>query len=83
MMPVRACQRGGGSPGRTSPTSPAILPAPATRGASGGPPAGLPGEAPGYCGRRRAADELGVEDPEGEFRRWLEEGSVGRGGAGA
>jgi len=29
--------------------------------------------AAGIHSRRRAADELGVEDPEGEFRRWLEE----------
>jgi YD repeat-containing protein len=29
--------------------------------------------ASGIHSRRRAADELGVEDPEGEFRRWLEE----------
>jgi hypothetical protein len=27
----------------------------------------------GIHSRRRAADELGVEDPEVEFRRWLEE----------
>jgi hypothetical protein len=27
----------------------------------------------GIHSRRRAADELGVEDPEAEFRRWLEE----------
>ena len=27
----------------------------------------------GIHSRRRAADALGVEDPEGEFRRWLEE----------
>ena len=27
----------------------------------------------GIHSRRRAADELGVEDPEGEFRRWLAE----------
>jgi hypothetical protein len=27
----------------------------------------------GIHSRRRAADELGVEDPEGEFRRWLDE----------
>jgi hypothetical protein len=38
--------------------------------------------AAGIHSRRRAADELGVEDPEGEFRRWLEEeGSVRRDGA--
>lgn len=38
--------------------------------------------ASGIHSRRRAADELGVEDPEQEFRRWLEEqGAVG-GGAG-
>jgi hypothetical protein len=36
----------------------------------------------GIHSRRRAADELGVEDPEGEFKRWLEEeGSVGGDGA--
>jgi hypothetical protein len=29
--------------------------------------------AAGIHSRRRAADELGVEDVEGEFRRWLEE----------
>jgi hypothetical protein len=29
--------------------------------------------AAGIHSRRRAADELGVEDPEGEFRRWLAE----------
>jgi hypothetical protein len=27
----------------------------------------------GIHSRRRAADELGVEDPEGEFRRWIDE----------
>jgi hypothetical protein len=27
----------------------------------------------GIHSRRRAADELGVEDPETEFTRWLEE----------
>ena len=27
----------------------------------------------GIHSRRRAADNLGVEDPEAEFRRWLEE----------
>jgi hypothetical protein len=27
----------------------------------------------GIHSRRRAADELGVEDPEQEFQRWLEE----------
>jgi hypothetical protein len=27
----------------------------------------------GIHSRRRAADELGVEDPEGELRRWQEE----------
>jgi len=33
----------------------------------------------GIHSRRRAADELGVEDPESEFKRWLEEeGNVGR-----
>jgi len=37
--------------------------------------------ASGIHSRRRAADELGVEDPEGEFRRWLEEQrEVGAGG---
>ncbi|MEX2245734.1 MAG: phage portal protein [Dehalococcoidia bacterium] len=30
----------------------------------------------GIHSRRRAADELGVADPEGEFRRWLEERSL-------
>ena len=39
----------------------------------------------GIHSRRRAADELGVEDPELEFRRWLEEqraaGAAGGGGA--
>ncbi len=40
--------------------------------------------AAGIHSRRRAADELGVEDPESEFKRWLEEeGSAGREGAGA
>jgi hypothetical protein len=29
--------------------------------------------AAGIHSRRRAADELGVEDPETEFARWLEE----------
>ncbi len=29
--------------------------------------------ASGIHSRRRAADELGVEDPEAEFRRWLAE----------
>ena len=29
--------------------------------------------AAGIHSRRRAADELGVEDPELEWRRWLEE----------
>ena len=29
--------------------------------------------ATGIHSRRRAADNLGVEDPEVEFRRWLEE----------
>ena len=34
----------------------------------------------GIHSRRRAADELGVEDPEGEFRRWLaEQRDVGAG----
>jgi hypothetical protein len=32
--------------------------------------------AAGIHSRRRAADELGVEDPELEFRRWLEEEEV-------
>jgi hypothetical protein len=27
---------------------------------------------------RRAADEIGVQDPDSEWRRWLEEGMVGR-----
>lgn len=27
----------------------------------------------GIHSRRRAADELGVEDPDTEFQRWLEE----------
>lgn len=40
--------------------------------------------AAGIHSRRRAADELGVEDPETEFRRWLEErrmeGEVAEGG---
>jgi hypothetical protein len=37
----------------------------------------------GIHSRRRAADTLGVEDPEGEFRRWLEEqGSIGDGAVG-
>ena len=37
--------------------------------------------AAGIHSRRRAADELGVEDPEGEFRRWLaEERDAGVGG---
>jgi hypothetical protein len=37
----------------------------------------------GIHSRRRAADELGVEDPESEFKRWLEEeGSMTRDGAG-
>jgi hypothetical protein len=35
----------------------------------------------GIHSRRRAADELGVEDPEGEFRRWLEEEGMAREGA--
>jgi hypothetical protein len=29
--------------------------------------------AAGIHSRRRAADELGVQDPETEFERWLEE----------
>jgi hypothetical protein len=36
--------------------------------------------AAGIHSRRRAADELGVEDPEGEFRRWLEEQRLDAGG---
>jgi hypothetical protein len=36
--------------------------------------------AAGIHSRRRAADELGVEDPEGEFRRWLEEQRLEAGG---
>lgn len=36
--------------------------------------------ASGIHSRRRAADELGVEDPETEFRRWLEEDAAVRGG---
>jgi hypothetical protein len=36
----------------------------------------------GIHSRRRAADELGVEDPEGEFKRWLEEEWSVRDGAG-
>jgi hypothetical protein len=35
----------------------------------------------GIHSRRRAADELGVEDPDGEFRRWLEEEGMARDGA--
>jgi hypothetical protein len=35
--------------------------------------------ASGIHSRRRAADELGVEDPELEFRRWLEEREMGAG----
>ena len=35
----------------------------------------------GIHSRRRAADELGVEDPDQEFRRWLEEQKVVGGGA--
>lgn len=34
----------------------------------------------GIHSRRRAADELGVEDPESEFRRWLEERGMEAGG---
>ena len=38
--------------------------------------------AAGIHSRRRAADELGVEDPETEFARWLaEEGERGKGEA--
>ena len=33
----------------------------------------------GIHSRGRAADELGVEDPEGQFRRWLEERAMGEG----
>jgi hypothetical protein len=36
--------------------------------------------AAGIHSRRRAADELGVEDPELEFRRWLEEQGLAGGG---
>jgi hypothetical protein len=36
--------------------------------------------ASGIHSRRRAADELGVEDPELEFRRWLEERALETGG---
>ncbi len=36
--------------------------------------------AAGIHSRRRAADELGVEDPEGEFRRWVEEQRLESGG---
>jgi hypothetical protein len=36
--------------------------------------------AAGIHSRRRAADELGVEDPEGEFRRWVEEQGLAAGG---
>jgi len=36
--------------------------------------------ASGIHSRRRAADELGVEDPELEFRRWLEERALEAGG---
>jgi hypothetical protein len=40
--------------------------------------------AAGIHSRRRAADELGVADPDAEFSRWLEEEqSVGAGGKGA
>jgi hypothetical protein len=35
--------------------------------------------AAGIHSRRRAADELGVEDPEGEYRRWLEEQALAAG----
>jgi hypothetical protein len=36
--------------------------------------------AAGIHSRRRAADELGVQDPETEFARWLEEeGEAGEG----
>jgi hypothetical protein len=36
--------------------------------------------AAGIHSRRRAADNLGVEDPEQEFRRWLEERTLEGGG---
>jgi hypothetical protein len=36
--------------------------------------------AAGIHSRRRAADEVGVEDPEAEFRRWREEEGSLRGG---
>jgi hypothetical protein len=35
----------------------------------------------GIHSRRRAADELGVEDPEAEFARWVVEGREIGGGA--
>jgi hypothetical protein len=39
--------------------------------------------AAGIHSHSRAAGELGVEDPEGEFKRWLEEeGSMAGKGAG-
>jgi hypothetical protein len=34
--------------------------------------------AAGIHSRRRAADELGVEDPEGELERWKEEQVIGQ-----
>ena len=37
--------------------------------------------ASGIRSRRRAADALGVEDPDAEFRRWLEEEAAITGGA--
>ena len=46
----------------------------------GGPPFGrilLPATSC-YPSRRRAADELGVEDPEEELRRWQEEQDTAR-----
>jgi Phage portal protein, SPP1 Gp6-like len=39
--------------------------------------------ATGIHSRRRAADNLGVEDPEAEFRRWLEEQALEADGAGS
>jgi hypothetical protein len=38
--------------------------------------------AAGIHSRRRAADELGVEDPELEFRRWLQEREMENGSEG-
>jgi hypothetical protein len=37
--------------------------------------------AAGIHSRRRAADNLGVEDPELEFRRWIEERELAGGGS--